>query len=681
MITPGSYLEYIQDKKLLPAVCLRQDKPGKVFVRNARSREEKIADSKAMFIVPGFIDPNSSYDILAEALAKAQARREELASQIDPAELWELLEGESDDHLWPLEEISDLILSRSDPEALSATYRSLDNDSVYFYRKGNGYIRRTEAQVQEIFQRRDAEEFNRKEQAALSQWVLNIWKNPVSDSAQLTYPEEFEQNAKKLLRGFADVAVNGSESHRYKEISELLKSVDITRRDAPFQFMLKAGLWSEHENLALRKYNISTQFEKDELQEAMSCVKFLDEDGNAKAEGDTRLNLTYLPCVTIDDDTTTDIDDALSFEENEDGTFRIGIHIADASNYVTPESLIDQEALQRGTAIYLPDLKVPMCPEILSDSVCSLVAGKKRLAFSFLVDFDADFNIVSSKMASSIIKVAERLTYDSANEYLAQGRWSKFMDIVRKLKEKRLQNGAMVVPFPRVNVKVKDGQIFIEREAPDSPSQLLVSELMILANSTAGNYLAEHEAPGIFRSQEPPEKPLDDLIADFDPVKAYNSRRFLKKGTMGITPAHHTGLGLDSYVQVTSPIRRYNDLLMQRQLKSMLNGSVDEPMYKAEDLDRLLAYTKQATSTADMLERERKNYWILRYLEEHSGEEMEAIVLANHPDKHIVQLCGCLLENECPHVPGHPLPPGTHIHVKIDLVWPRDCTVRLSPIV
>lgn len=680
MITPGSYLEYIQDKKLLPAVCLRQDKPGKIFVRNARSREEKIADSKAMFVIPGFIDPNSSYDLLAEALTKAQNKREELASQIVSSELWELLEGESDDYIWSLEEISDLILSRTDAEALSAAYRSLDNDNVYFYRKGSGYIRRTEAQVQEIFQRRNAEAFNRKEQAALSQWVLNIWKNPLSNGAQLTYPEEFEQNAKKLIRGFADVAVNGAESHRYKEINELLKSVDITRRDASFQFMLKAGIWSEHENLALHKYNISAQFDEEELQEALSCVQFLDEEGNAKVE-DERLDLTNLSCVTIDDDTTTDIDDALSFEENEDGTFQIGIHIADASNYVRPESLVDKEALRRGTAIYLPDLKVPMCPEILSDSVCSLVAGKKRLAFSFLVDVDADFNVVSTKMASSVIKVSERLNYDSANKYLEEGRWSNLMTIVRKLKEKRQENGAMVVPFPRVNVKVKDGQILIEKEAPDSPSQLLVSELMILANSIAGTYLAEHEVPGIFRSQEAPEKPLDDLINDFDPVKAYNSRRFLKKGTMGITPAHHTGLGLDSYVQVTSPIRRYNDLLMQRQLKSMLNGSTEEPMYKAEDLDRLLAYTKQSTSTADMMERERKNYWILRYLEEHSGEEMEAIVLANHPDKHIVQLCNCLLENECPHVPGCPLPPGTHIHVKIDLVWPRDCTVRLSPIV
>ncbi|MGM9991739.1 MAG: ribonuclease catalytic domain-containing protein [Candidatus Bruticola sp.] len=680
MISPGSYLEYIQDKKLLSAVCLRQDKPGKIFVRNARNREEKIADTKAMFVIPGFVDPNSSYDILAESLTKAHNKREELASQLKPEELWELLEGEEDDRLWGLDEICDLLLSRTDPEAMSAAYRSLDNDSIYFYRKGSGYIRRTSAQVQEIFQRRDAEALNRKEQSALSQWVSGIWNNPISDSTALTYPAEFEQSAKRLMRGFADVAVNGAESPRYKEINELFKSIEITRRDAPFQFMLKTGLWNEHENLSLYKYNISLQFDSDELQEALECTRFLDEEGNSRVD-DERLDLTNLPCVTIDDDSTTDIDDAISFEEFQDGTFRVGIHIADASYYVKPESLVDHAALMRGTAIYLPDLKVPMCPEILSDSVCSLVAGKKRLSFSFLINFDGEFNITSSRMVSSVIKVDKRLTYDTANEELEKGHWSQLLNIVKRLKAKRCENGAMVVPFPRVNVKVKNSQIIIERKAPDSPSQLLVSELMILANSIAGSYLAEHKAPAIFRSQEAPEKPLDDLVENFDPVKAYNSRRFLKKGSMGLVPAHHTGLGLDSYVQVTSPIRRYNDLLMQRQLKSMLNDSEAAPMYSEEELGRLLAYTKQSSAVADMLERERKNYWILRYLEEHSGEEMEAIVLANHPDKHIVQLCGCLLENECPHVPGCPLPPGTHIHVKIDLVWPRDCTVRLSPIV
>ncbi|MBQ7503628.1 RNB domain-containing ribonuclease [bacterium] len=681
MILPGSYLEYIQDKKLLSAICLRQDKPGRVFVRNARGKEEKLADSKAMFVTASCVDPNASYDVLEEAMAKIAARRESLAASVSTAELWELMGDEDSDKVWTLNELSDLALSDSNNDCLSALYRVLENDSVYFIRKGSGYVLRSKEQVEEIFVRQRTEAANKLEHECLSKWLLELWSRPAETSAPLEYPAEYESAARRALANFADVAVNGQESYRLKDVSNLLKSINITRKDAPFQFMLKAGLWTKDENLALYKYNIQLEFSAEQLQEAEETAALLDAEGNIIISDDelaSRADLTDLECFTIDDATTTDIDDALSFEENSDGTFRIGIHIADASYYVTPESLIDGEARVRGTAVYLPDLKIPMCPAALSESVCSLVADKRRLAFSFLVNFDSDFNLTDFRMVSSVIKVKERHTYQTANEALAEGRWQKFLAIARKLVEKRQENGSISIPFPRVNVKVCNGEILIERDNPNSPSQILVSEMMILANSIAGRYLADREAPGIFRSQEAPEQPLGDL-EDGDPVKLYNIRRFIRKGTMGLEPARHNGLGLDSYVQVTSPIRRYNDLLMQRQLKTLLSSG--EPLYSTEDLGRALAYTKQSTSLASSLEQERKNYWLLRYLEEHAWEDMEAVVLANHPDRHIVQLCNCLLESDCPQVPGHPLPPGTHIHVKIDLVWPRDNTLRLSPVV
>lgn len=677
MIAPGSYLEYLQDKKLTPAVVLRQDKPGKIYVRNLRGREEKLVDQKALFVVPAFADPQGAHEDLDRALAQAQAEREELSQAVSPAELWELLGEEEAGRLWTLEELSELALGDSSPRSLSATYRSLDRDKIYSYRKGTDYVWRTPEQVQEICHRQEAEAINKREREILSLWLSELWQRPAPCHEPLNYPAEAERAAQDLVRHLGEVAVWGAESRRYKEVTELLKAIGITRRDAPFQLMLKAGEWGEHQNLALYRYKVPVEFEEDELAEAAQSCALL-EDG-AALEG--RLDLTELEAFTIDDASTTDIDDALTFEEYDDGRLRVGIHIADASHYVRPGSLVDQAALERGTALYLPDLKVPMCPPILSDSVCSLVAGQKRLSFSFLVTFDPQGELLESQMSPSIIKVRERLTYEEAERFLAEGRWAKLLALVRQLKERRLAAGAVAIPFPRVNVKVSpQGEISIERESPDSPAQVLVSELMILANSTAGDYLAAHGAPGIFRSQEPPEKPLEDWT-EFDPVKAYNYRRYLRRGTMGSAPARHIGLGLDNYVQVTSPIRRYNDLVMQRQLKSMLTGDPQQPLYDKEALEVILAHTKASISTADALEKERRTYWILRYLEEHSKEEMEAIVLANHPDKHIVQLCNCLWENECPHVPGHPLPPGSRIHVKIDLVWPRDATVRLSPIV
>ena len=112
MIAPGSYLEYLQDKKLTPAVVLRQDKPGKIYVRNLRGREEKLVDQKALFVVPAFADPQGAHEDLDRALAQAQAEREELSQAVSPAELWELLGEEEAGRLWTLEELSELARRR-----------------------------------------------------------------------------------------------------------------------------------------------------------------------------------------------------------------------------------------------------------------------------------------------------------------------------------------------------------------------------------------------------------------------------------------------------------------------------------------------------------------------------------------------------------------------------------------
>lgn len=673
MISPGTFVEYLQGKRLAAGICLRAGKPGIFFVRTDKGGEEKLAENKVLFSESGAADPNSSFTEIDERIAKAVSCRETISQNIDVGELWELLCDEEEGKAWELAELCDFALGEAGKQELSGMYRALERDRFYFVRKGSGYVLRSREHINDLRRQQEAEAANKLEREALTKWLLAIWQRPVpAGKIELKYPQGYEAEAKKVLDGFEDVAIYGADSMRLKDTQSILKEIDVTRKDAPFRFLVKAGLWSEHENLLLHKLAVKTSYEP-EFEESAAALRLNEADYLSCRE-----DLRHLECVTIDDESTTEIDDALSFEVLEDG-FRVGVHIADASEAVKSGTVFDDEAFSRGTAIYLPDLKVRMLPSIISDDICSLVAGTDRLAFSFIAEFDTSFNMKSVRMAETVINVRERLTYTQADEMIESGRWPHLLDLAKHLRFLRQQNGAFTVPFPRINVKVKpDGEIVIERETPNAPSQVIVSEMMILANRTAAEYLAKHNIPAIYRSQEPPEQELSNM-EEYDAAKAYACRRFMHKGVMSLEPSRHSGLGLDYYMQVTSPIRRYNDMMMQRQLKAVLRG--EQPVYSEEELADKLASTRQSAAQADTLEKDRRGYWIMRWLEERQWKELDAVVVANHPDKHIVQINDCLWETDCALVPGHPLPPGSQIQVRIELVWPRDQIVRVSPVV
>lgn len=673
MIPPGTLVEFLHNKKVTLALCLRQDKPGRVFVRTEEGREEKLLEDKVLFSVPGFLDPASSPEEIGEALRRAGREREELAEGIPLDEIWELLCEEAAADPWSLQGLAEMSFSgAAEPRQLSALYRALESDRVFFTRKADHYLLRPKAQVEETLQRLQVEAARLQERAALIPWLSNLWQRP-SSNGSTGFPEGFEDACRRSLTWIREVALHGPEARRFKDVQALLKEAGISRKDAPFQIMVKAGLWNEHENLLLHRFRTGIAFSEELLEEARLLA-----DEAAPLADPSRRDLRDLECFTIDDVFTTEIDDALSLEELPDGGLRIGIHIADAAAYVRPESPLDLEARSRATAIYLPDLKVRMLPPALADEACSLVAGQDRPAFSFLVEYDRDLVQVRAEMVASRIHVRERLSYESADQALLAGRWERLLALARALRDRRRAEGAVTVPFPRVNVRVDpQAGITIEREAANAPSQILVSEMAVLANRLAGEFLAEKGAAAFFRSQEAPDKPIEDA-EEYDPARAYAARRFMRKGTLGMNPARHHGLALDYYTQVTSPIRRYGDLLMQRQLKALLAG--EPPLYDPAQLEGLLAALRQPLEQSDSLEKDRRNYWIMRYLEERLWQEIDAVVVANHPDKHIVQLCDCLFETECAHVPGKPLPPGSRIPVRIELVWPRDGVVRVSPV-
>ncbi|MBI3926030.1 MAG: RNB domain-containing ribonuclease [Armatimonadetes bacterium] len=674
MALPGDLIEYLVQKRMICALVMRTDRKNTLYVRTQDNREDKVAASKVIFRAPIGVTPDHEPEEVARVLREAAEERERIAAEIPLDELWELLIDEHAEELLELEALTELYFGKNaTAEQLSGLYRSLNSDKTWFQRKGNAYKLRARDQVDDILTRVQVEEERARERGEIGRWLKDLWDSP-RPNGRAPIPAGAEEAAERYLTWLRDVALFGPEAARFKEVHKLLKALEISRKDAPFRLLVKAGVWSEHENLLIHRFRTPVEFSPEIVAEAEAAAATLPQ----KLADAGRLDLRHLECFTIDDEDTTEIDDALSLERTEDG-YRVGVHIADASSFVQEGTALDLEARERGTAIYLPTGKIRMLPESLGDDACSLLSEADRAAFSFLVDIGDDFSYRGYRMASAAIRVRRRLTYPEADlELVARPELAPLLQIAQALREKREREGAITVPFPRTTVRVDaDLAIRVERESPAAPSQVVVSEMMILANRVAGGYLAEHGAPALFRSQPPPDKEIPAGTV-FTPEVLYRLRRHFRKGELGLKPSRHSGLGLDAYIQVTSPIRRYSDLVMQRQLRSLL--ATGTPLYAEQDLEQLMPVLQRTMTQADLMEREQKAYWTLRYLEDQRWQELDAVVLQNLADKHIVQIVPVLWETDCPVIKGHRLPPGSPLKVRIELVWPRDRLVRVTPL-
>lgn len=667
----GTLVEYFHNKKLLCALCLSVDRKDQLQVRTEENREDKVPRAKVVLQSKETLAPDSDHQRIVEWLRAAAQRREQRAREVQLEDLWELASEEPQG--LSLVDLASLQFSSPVCEHISGLYRALHHDRLWFVRKGDLYQARPAEQVQETRLRLQAEEERAREREQVMTWLRALWNGQPCEQAAPS----------KYLTWIREVALSGQEAPRFKDIQQLFKDLEIGGKDAAFKVMLKAGIWQPDEFLELHRCHPPIEFTPELVALAEQARDRLS-DG---LQDPDRLDLRHLEALTIDDEWTTEVDDALTLEELPEGGYRVGIHIADASAYVLPDTPLDEEALERGTTIYLPERKIRMLPDVLGDELCSLNVGEPRLAFSYLVDFDANLQRGASRMAPSIISVTRRMTYQEADgQLLAEAslrdRWCRLYDIALSLRQERQAAGAIMLPFPRANLRVEEmagGEptIVITRDEAEAPAQVTVSEMMILANRLSGEYLAEHGLAAVFRSQPNPEKaiPQDEPPT---PENLHKWRRWMKRGELGLSPARHAGLGLEAYSQSTSPIRRYADLLSQRQLKTHLASG--QPAYTLEQMEPLHQRLERTTHQAEQLERERKQFWTLRYLEQRRWAELDAVVLQNLPDKHLVQIIPVCYETDCPLVPRRPLPPGTRLKVRIEVAWPREQSLRVTPV-
>ena len=376
---------------------------------------------------------------------------------------------------------------------------------------------------------------------------------------------------------------------------------ELGRREDPenaHSLLLELGYWDEETNPYPQRFGLPSKGPEVELP---------------VLPREERLDLTCLPAFAIDDEDSRHPDDALSIEGN-----RLWVHVADAAALVRPGSAADMEARQRGFSLYLPEATVPMLPP---RAAAALGLGLEAVspALSFGLDLDSQGRVVDVELAPSRVRVT-RLTYAQAQARIAQEPLQNLYRISRSFRERRRSQNAVFIEWPEVRIRLENHQVHI-LPMPGLESRGMVAEAMLMAGEAAARFALERGIPFPFTTQDPAGE-VDEIP---DGLAGMRARRLtLRRSRFTTSHLPHAGLGLDAYSQVTSPLRRYLDLLAHQQLRAYLSG--DRPLDEQEVTERVGA-AMAVSDSVRRAERLSARHWTLVFLLQNPGWTGEGVLV------------------------------------------------------
>ena len=416
----------------------------------------------------------------------------------------------------------------------------------------------------------------------------------------------------------------------------------------------------------IRSYELIEKFPKQVIEQADMLNKPI-----SQSQINNRLDLRKEIIFTIDGDDSKDFDDAVSICYK-DGIYTLGVHIADVGEYVKYRSPLDEEAFNRGTSVYFPNMVLPMLPESLSNGICSLNPKQDRLTLSCIMDINEQGEVVSHKICESVINSNERMTYNNVTKIL-QGdeelckRYSNILDSLKTMEkltlilEKVRKNRGAVdfdIPEPKILLDEQNEEVEVLIKRPRTISERLIESFMLIANETVAKHFNDLKIPFVYRVHEKPEEAklknfnsfassldmhlsLDDLspksIQNFL-AKLENSEikevinkvllRCMQKAKYSPQCLGHFGLAAKDYCHFTSPIRRYPDLTIHRIIKEYLHQELT-----TNEVSKLKAFVIESSNRssereilAEKAERDVDDYYKARYMQKHIGESFEGII-------------------------------------------------------
>ncbi|AVM42659.1 ribonuclease R [Fastidiosipila sanguinis] len=379
-----------------------------------------------------------------------------------------------------------------------------------------------------------------------------------------------------------------------------------------------------------------------------------------------RKDLRDLVTITIDGIDARDLDDAISIQKDQDGSYRLYVHIADVAEYVKEGSALDKEALNRGNSVYLADRVIPMLPPKLSNGICSLNPNTPRLAMTCMLQYDSGGTLIDGDIYESVITSDLRADYDtvkialeeqpipSYEKYMREFHWMQ--ELAEILESKSQSRGALEFDFPETAIDVdKDGKVLDIYPESNSFVNEIIEQFMVAANSFVAEKFTELEMPFIYRVHDNPDeekllrfrevlkmvgdrdvkipkdpRPKDikkilNKIRDLPAAKTLETLllRSLAKASYSDEPIGHFGLALEDYSHFTAPIRRYSDVFIHRVIKGFLRADMNIKKWKAEAPD-VAEHVSDTERIAVLAERASTDQKVAEYYADRLGEVYEA---------------------------------------------------------
>lgn len=605
-VNKGKLIKFFQDKALITAVCL-EEKNGKLHLLCETAKEKNLSKNRIVHEYAAPVDTKTSKDEILNRIRSCIEQELKLMDQVVAEDVWAVI----DDYgcVYDVCLLAEIVFgSEAGSVHEAAVIRALTLDGLYFRLQGTGFLANTPEDVEKIKQKKEAELQKQKEIEDAVLWIKSVreaetYHTPKRD----IYIEYLKQ-----------YVIHGDECKDWGVVREILKKSGMTHDKACFELLVELGVWDEDENFLLQRHGISYVWPGSVLQQIDTII-------HTPADFSGREDFTGIAAFSVDDSHTRDVDDAISvvFDEN---SISVGIHITDVASFIEPGSSLDKEASLRATSLYLPEGKIPMIPQPLSENILSLQEGERRAAISFMVTFSPDGETVERRAALSMIKVAEKRTYADVDKAIeTDPGFVKLYNLACRLREKRVESGAMVVTIPDLQIWVDwNKKIYLTIRDREAMSQVIVSELMIYANSFAATLFMEKDYPVLFRKQS---EPLDGFEFDKHPslFEIFSHRKAFSRVEVDVVAGSHSSLGVPGYTSITSPLRKYLDLITQHQFIALLRD--EEPVYDRNTLRAIAASVQPCLARAALIEQERRRYWILKYIERKKTDPIPALVI------------------------------------------------------
>ncbi|RIK21170.1 MAG: exoribonuclease II [Anaerolineae bacterium] len=524
----------------------------------------------------------------------------------DPQTAWELLGGST-----TIAELAELAFGDYTP-ATAWTAWQLVADGVYFDGTPKAIIVHSPDQVAEIQAARLAKA---SEEEAWEAFVTRV------ADGRVTLDDE------RYLTDVIALALGRSESSR------TLRRLGRTQtQESAHDLLLSIGRWLPADN----PYPIRLGVTTDQPDFAIGALP-----------DEPRRDLTHLTALAIDDEGSVDPDDAISLDGN-----RVWVHVADVAALIKPDSPADLEARGRAANLYLPEGTVHMLPgEITERLALGLQPISPALSIALAPLSNGDFEVL--EFTPSWVRVT-RTTYESTETELESSPFNELLIIARRNRTRRVAAGSVELDLPEVKIKATiDGSVII-RPLPSLESREMVRELMLMAGEAIGRYSQAHDLPLAYTVQDPPieDTSLPTDLTGAAPSIMWAKRRLMQRSRQSTSPGRHSGLGLDVYVQVTSPLRRYLDLLAHQQIRAYLAGGY--PLDSAAVTLRI-GTADAITGALRAAERLSNQHWTLVFLMQHADWQGEGIVVENKPGRDVVLIPALAWEAEIYHKPPRPL--------------------------